>query len=97
MYLHKCRIVHRIGSLKVVTQQLLQQLIVNGRILTVKQLNDCVSSFSYGPDVTNKPSVIELNHITGHLKQSGKLTVQHACTSHLYNYVFVCMCKSFIN
>ena len=53
-----------IGSLKVVTQQ----LIVNGRILSVKQLNDCVSSFSYGPDVTNKPSVIELNHITGHLK-----------------------------
>lgn len=63
---------HCIGSLKVVTQQLLQHLIVNKRILFVKQLIDRIASFTYGPDVTNKPSVIELNHITGHLKQSGK-------------------------
>lgn len=56
-----------IGSLKVVTQQLLQQLIINKRILSVKQLNDRIASFTYGPDITNKPSAIELNHITGQL------------------------------
>lgn len=34
-------------------------------------LNDAIGSFNSGPDSTNKPSVIEQNHLTGHLKQSG--------------------------
>lgn len=61
-----------VGSLKVVTQQLLLQFIVVEKKFSLKTLNDAISSFAYGSDATNKPSVIELNHITsGQLKQSG--------------------------
>ena len=55
-----------------VTQQLLLQFIVVEKLFSLKKLNDAISSFTYGPDATNKPSVIEQNHITsGQLKQSG--------------------------
>ena len=54
-----------------VTQQLLFRFVVEKKFFPLKTLNDRISSFAYGSDAKNKPSVIDPNHLTGNLKQSG--------------------------
>ena len=51
---------------------LLYQYINVKKLFCLQVLNNRISSFNYGPDVTNKPSVLSVHHISmsGYLKQS---------------------------
>lgn len=62
-----------VGTLKLCMRHLLIQCISVDKLFSLGMLNDRISSFSYGSDVTNKPSGLSQHHITtnGH-KQSGK-------------------------
>lgn len=55
-------------------RHLLIQSISVDKLFTLKELNRRITSFNYGPDVTNKPTKLSPHHITpsGHIKQSGK-------------------------
>ena len=55
-------------------RHLLIQSISVDKLFTLKELNRRITSFNYGPDVTNKPTKLSPHQITpsGHIKQSGK-------------------------
>lgn len=62
------------GSLELGLRLLLKHFIHEEKLFTLKELNNRLASFNYGPDVKNKPTLIAATSVTteGHLKQSGK-------------------------
>lgn len=62
------------GTLELCMRYLLIQCLTVDKLFTLNMLNERLSVFHYGPDVTNKPTQLSLCHITatGHIKQSGK-------------------------
>ena len=61
------------GTLELCMRHLLIQCISIDGLFPLSLLNSRISSFSYGPDVTNKPSTLSKDHVTasGRIKQSG--------------------------
>ena len=61
------------GTLELCIRNLLVQCIATDKLFSIQILNERLTSFFYGPDVTNKPSTLSPHHISpsGHIKQSG--------------------------
>ena len=55
-------------------RHLLIQCVTVDKLFTLKVLNERINVFNYGPDTTNKPTLLSQHHISasGHIKQSGK-------------------------
>ncbi len=62
------------GTLELCMRHLLMQCISVDKLFTLKTLNERLSAFNYGPDVTNKPTQLSPHHICASIKikQSGK-------------------------
>ena len=69
------------GSLQLCTKLLLNRFIVDRRLFTLAVLNQRITSYKYGPAITEKPSSISrttLGTNDGKLHQSG--IILHACS-----------------
>lgn len=72
-------------------RHLLIQCINVDKLFTLKELNERLSVFNYGPDVTNKPTQLSSHHISasGGIKQSGKHVVIYLISSNRPGLLFL--------